>query len=913
MNEKRSLLDSSDIRWNESRGYPMVIRGDFPMEVKDGIADATRSFLADHAQELKLPAPEELEEIHTVDTPTGQSVRFTQTHDGLPVLGSEVVVVVDNDQRVRELKLDHEPKVHTAEPARDATKLKPAEAVKKAKQAVGATVVKPKPPAPVEGFYPTPDGLRRVYVVKIATRGEEPHDWRVVIDAYTGEVLEREDLIVHIDGEGLVFDPNPVVTANNATFRDPDATVAACNFAGTARATIDGQRVTRTLRDIKLENGKHKLDGPFARMRDFGEPPTTFPEEANAGDFNYSSGDDRFEAVNVYYHVDTLQRYLQSIGITTAHNSVIECDPHFGTGEAPAFFSPEDGGLHFSDSGPCRADRGEDGHCIVHEYGHAIQNDQVPEWGEVNPVTGRRETRAMGEGFGDALATIFFSDHGGGFEREVFEQWVFGDTGGLRRVDGTKVYPTDWAGEEHADGEIWSAALWNVFRAVGGDSMNPADREAARRAVIKSVVLSHHRITKSASMPAGAEAVMVENGALPEYRGAQLMQMLDSFHTRGLLVCDPAANLEIDDGPTFYNSPNLWVRNADDGVAEHQNPEFGQDNWFFARVHNKGTVTARAFVVTFNVKPWAGTEFTYPGDFVPFVSAVPGFNLAPGESTVVKAPWPREMVPAAGTHACMLASVYTPTDVPGAGLHVWEHDNLAQKNMTIVNLLPDQSMDFSFQLGNLARLEPGRFRFEVLRPAEFPQMPIAITHQDPQVLVAIAKGPERATVGTGTTTTTTTPTGHLTPRQLGSIAAHLGQVLIHDAPTVRFLEPSRIEVGGLGVEAGVRLNLARHSSLDLAPGGDGGAHDGGGGDLGEVDADLVEDERGTPMLALRPGLSPGFPLNLPERSTHTFGLKVTVPPGANPGDKINLDLVQRDARGTVVGGIAIQVNVVAKK
>jgi Zn-dependent metalloprotease len=920
MNEKGSLLDDAEVRWDESRGCPMVVRGDFPLRQADTVDDATKGFLAEHADELRLPAPEQLEAVHTVDTPTGQSVRFAQTHDGLPVVGSEVVVVVDNDQRVRELKLDHETRMRTAESAGDTEKLKPSEAVKKAKQAVGATVVEPKPPKPVEAYYPTPEGLRRAYVVHIPARDEEPHDWRVVMDAYSGEVLDREDLIVHIDGQGLVFDPNPVVTAHDASLRDPDATTAGgvCAFNGSARATVDAQRVMRVLRDIKLENGKHRLDGPFVRMRDFGAPATTFPEETNATDFNYSSGDDRFEAVNIYYHIDTLQRYLQSIGVTTAHNRVIECDPHYGPAGEGAFFSSIDGGLHFGDSGPCNPDRGEDGHVMAHEYGHAIQNDQVPGWGATNPVTGRAETRAMGEGFGDALATIFFCNHGGGFQREVFEQWIWSDVGGLRRVDGTKVYPTDWAVSEHANGEIWSAAIWNIFRAIGGDSSSEVVRDAARRAIIKSLVLSHHRLPASASMPEGAEAVMVENAALPEYRGAHLMQMLDSFHARGLLVCDPAANLEISDGPgNFFESPNLWVRHDGGGGTAHQEPEYGQQNWFYARVQNNGSVAARAFVVTFNATPWAGTEFVYPGNFVPYISAVPGFNLAPGASTVVKAPWPRNMVPAEGSHVCILASVYTPTDVPPASLHVWEHDNLAQKNVTVVDLLPDESMDIQFQFGNLGRLDPERFRLEVVRPQEWPTMPLAITHSDPRVLVGIAGARTSVTTPVGTrvghsgTRAVTTHTGIAT-HSIPTLST-IPQLVVHDSPPVlRFLEPSRVEVDG-GNGSPVRLNLAPNSSLDLGARPSGSRADGAGGDLGEADVELVEDGRGAPVLSLLPGRASGFPLTLPARTAHTFGLKITAPPGAKPGETLNLQVVQRDAAGTVVGGIGVQVNIVAKK
>jgi zinc metalloprotease ZmpB len=37
----------------------------------------------------------------------------------------------------------------------------------------------------------------------------------------------------------------------------------------------------------------------------------------------------------------------------------------------------------------------------------------------------------------------------------------------LRRVDGMKHYPEDLVGEVHADGEIWSRALWDIRNALG--------------------------------------------------------------------------------------------------------------------------------------------------------------------------------------------------------------------------------------------------------------------------------------------------------------------------------------------------------------------------------------------------------------------------------------------------------------
>ena len=37
----------------------------------------------------------------------------------------------------------------------------------------------------------------------------------------------------------------------------------------------------------------------------------------------------------------------------------------------------------------------------------------------------------------------------------------------LRRVDGNRMYPRDLVGQVHADGRIWSRALWEIRKALG--------------------------------------------------------------------------------------------------------------------------------------------------------------------------------------------------------------------------------------------------------------------------------------------------------------------------------------------------------------------------------------------------------------------------------------------------------------
>lgn len=687
-----SLEEHGDVQTSGDR--LMKVRGDYELPRSDtrseAAGDRVKQFLLDHAEELRIPAAAELTEIHSVTTPLGRTARYQQQFDGLPVLETQILVATNAAQdRIVQIDLDREPALEVTTSA-DAP-ISAEQAQQAALEEVDRPDLRAEPPPPAQAYFPGDEGLRRVFVVLLPTQNP-PHDWRVVVDAATGEVLDQQDLIKYVDGSGLVFDPNPVVTARDATLRDPEATVGGCGFAGSPRSTIDAWRVTRPLRGITFDaaTGRHSLAGPFVAMRNFGPPSIDFPREANANAFNYSSGDARFEAVNVYYAIDTFQRYLQDAtqgpSVTTARNSQISCDPHEGAGAA--FYSPIDKGLHFSNSGPCRPDRAEDAHVMVHEYGHAIQDDQVPGWGVRNPITGRRETRAMGEGYGDASACIYFAEHG--FLREVFEPWIFGDQGGLRRVDRTKVYPTDWVDQEHADGEIWSAALWNIYRSIGGDSTIPAERLAARDAVIKTVTLSHHLLLASGSMPDGAEAVMRADVALPQYRGQHLMAMLDSFHARGLLAVDPAADLQIGDGSTTSSSADLWMRQADDNGMTHQMPLAGQDNFCYARVRNAGSASASAFVVNFTVQPVASAEFSYPADFLPPVAAACGFALAPGASAIVKVTVPAASVPPSALQGMLLASVYTPTDQATAGSHVGEHNNLAHRHLEPV---PVHSVD----------------------------------------------------------------------------------------------------------------------------------------------------------------------------------------------------------------------------
>jgi hypothetical protein len=871
-----------------------------PLPQAKSVEAAISEFLKSNADDLQMGFdPGSIQLVHKAVTPIRTIYRYQRVIGGIPVHNSDVIIQTDNKSNVKQIEYAHVADAGGAVLSATAAKGKnitAKAAYDAALKDLGKVSLRKTKPQPSKIYFPTDAGLRLSYLVLIMTQNPM-HDWQFFVDANTGAILEKQDLIKSLpDGSGFVFDPNPVVTANDNTLRPPTATMVPCGYTGSPLATIDAQRVTRTLKDLTLSGGVHSLDGPYAKIVNITAPTSSIPTEAIANNFKYSSSDEKLGAVNLYYHIDTIQRYIQSLGITTANNRKTQGDPAV-TGFS-AYYSPGDKSLHMGISRPCHPDKSQEGDAIIHEYGHAIQDNQVPGWGGTNPTTMRDETGAMGEGFGDTLACVFFANFGNQFQRETFEDWAYVENGasGLRRVDGTKIYPTDWASEVHSDGEIWSASLWNIYRAIGGDSMNLADRQASRDALLKSVIISHHLLATTASMPEGAEAVMTTHAELDDYRGKYLMQMLNSFHDRHLLRCDPAADLYMRDdttdpgtepfgGPVFWESPDLWVRNADDGGTTHQEPEFGQDNYFYARVKNRGTAAARAFVVTFNVKPWAGVQFVYPGDFIPFVSAVPGFNLAPGASAIVKAKWPAAMIPAKGTHACLLGQVYTPAEISPAGSHVWDKNNLAQKNMTVVDAVAGDTVVARFQIGTLHERRPDIYKIELVRP------------------------PSAATIRVSLLAATSLETKKL----FNSIddwkpdAAPKSAAIVS---TVRFNDHSTVELSAAGAASGpMRFNFAPGSSISY---GDTGA----AGPVRipfERTARLIESASHVSEIVFNEGRVSGFPVFLQPSAQLNCVLKIDVPKDVKPGESIKLQLIQRMSNGNIAGGITIVINVRQKK
>ena len=128
-------------------------------------------------------------------------------------------------------------------------------------------------------------------------------------------------------------------------------------------------------------------------------------------------------------------------------------------------------GIDQIEMGAGGVDDAEDPEAIWHEYGHAIQDDQVPDWGL------RYQGKAIGEGFSDYLAVTM--SQADGFDTDTTPAACVMDWNAtsltdtephcVRRTDTDKTWSGTPDGDPHADGEIWSAALWDINQQLGRD------------------------------------------------------------------------------------------------------------------------------------------------------------------------------------------------------------------------------------------------------------------------------------------------------------------------------------------------------------------------------------------------------------------------------------------------------------
>jgi Zn-dependent metalloprotease len=499
-------LKGCKVRWDRDKYVPRKVYG-FETEPLAGTPqEVAEKFLRENVKVLKISAPfEDLKYDKTTESLGARTVLFQQHYNGTPIHGAWVAVHMNRQNRVFMVKNDTVPVSQLDEriPRSKAGLLASGkvDAILKRKikeYGLLDTAVKKE-----SMIYPLKGQLKRVWKVKFGTK-EPAASWILFVDQVTGNIIDERNILWKADGKGQVFIPNPVVTLDRDDLldqKDKDQEVF--------------KRAYRRVTLKELEQGG-RLKGPYVDT-------TNTPNFARATDFQfvYSREDDRFEEVMAYYHVDMLQRYIQSLGFKNDKgilNRSIKVNAHGGQ-EDNSYYDPSPGkhNITYGDGG---VDDAEDADVIIHEYGHAIQDAIVSGFGQ------GKEGRAMGEGFGDYVAgTFHYSTKKGDRKYRVAEWDAKGYEGGpqecLRRLDSKKHYPEDMEGEEHADGEIWSASLWKIRKALGKTKSDTV------------ILESHFYLNQYSDFKDGAEAILMAEKNL--YGGRKQKSLTKIFRESGIL------------------------------------------------------------------------------------------------------------------------------------------------------------------------------------------------------------------------------------------------------------------------------------------------------------------------------------------------------------------------------------------
>lgn len=468
----------------------VTLKGPLGDKTTDEPDDVARKFLKQHHALFALES--DLSDVRlskSLKSLGGHHVTFEQSYESIAVEGGRVTAHLLKDGRI-----------HAVE-SRIAADLSPDMVPRLSREeAIDISCGHLNVTGPLRGritaeLVVLPEPSPGILAWKVSVPAWQPcGDWVVMVHAQEGTVLSVTDIRQFATGAAKVFDPNPVVSLRTTSLSDEN------NGAGAVPQNAYTEVVLEDLDDTGYLRGPY-VDTGLTASRAFS--PTL--------DFRYDRSQDGFEEVMIYYHIQEFRKYLRDGLAFPLDVRQVLADAH-ASEDDNSWYSPLISGIFFGDGG---VDDGEDAYLVIHEYFHAVIYEIVGE------PTYSAERDAMNEGTADYFAASFFASHN--FMPETVAQWdgIASVPIGVRRVNSNKVYPRDFTGESHDDGEIWSSALWHMRGALG--------REVADKLILEGM----YYLDSSSQFSEGLEALLLADEAV--YGGDHTDAITDAFADRGIL------------------------------------------------------------------------------------------------------------------------------------------------------------------------------------------------------------------------------------------------------------------------------------------------------------------------------------------------------------------------------------------
>ena len=483
---------------------------------------------------------------------SGETLRFQQMMNGVPVFDTEIVVNFSPNGEVAytDFNVNKTLKVINTIP----------QITKDAAIAISDRELQ------VSGMVNSQESKLFVYnkadVTKLTYRiftsfEEKSGGWEVFVDANSGEILSVKDIAIYcgkecndnhnhkkLDESALkpkAFVKNTATTAQTfATgtayvfLSDPLSAVATA-YAGAyvdnndaTNASLDAARALVNLPEVENLAGTYKLKSSFVEIKNLDVPNKGLFTQAN-GTFQFNRNQDGFEAANVFYHTDNSLRYInQTLGVNciqnvnASHAGILWFDPSGENGADNSHYV--NGELVFGEG--C-VDDGEDGDVIWHELGHGLHD-----WltgGSLSQVNG------LSEGSGDYWAQSHSRALNQWTSAQPAYHWMFNWDGhnacwGGRVTNYAALYPGGLVNQIHTDGQIWSTVNMKIWDVLG--------RTKTDKAFLEGLSLTNSTTNQQNAAIAVRQAAINMN-----YSCADVKVMTDTYTAAGYVM--PAIPLKI--------------------------------------------------------------------------------------------------------------------------------------------------------------------------------------------------------------------------------------------------------------------------------------------------------------------------------------------------------------------------------
>jgi hypothetical protein len=304
-----------------------------------------------------------------------------------------------------------------------------------------------------ESWFVNNDELQAVTIIRVDDIRDPYKQW-VREDGY---VLQEQSIHKFAKKDTTLFAQVFMVNPINSAAKAYGGVFVDANDQ--TNSSLDSQMVWQSVK-AQFDNDTFFLASDFLTFEDISSPADSF-FYTFSDSLSYTRDQQAFELVNVYYHINAMGEYVDSLGYAELTQQ-LRVDVHAFGGWDNSAYTPVEHTLQFGEGG---IDDAEDGEVVIHEFTHSLSELASP-----NNTIGT-ERMAMEEGACDYLAKAYSRSINDNTPDKVFS-WDGNETWNGFQINTNRLYPGGLKNSKDGDRDMWSSALMCAHDYIGRKAMD---------------------------------------------------------------------------------------------------------------------------------------------------------------------------------------------------------------------------------------------------------------------------------------------------------------------------------------------------------------------------------------------------------------------------------------------------------